>query len=527
MARRMEAARAAGKVSVAVLTSRLLGLVREQVLAALFGAGMQMDAWRVAFRIPNMLRDLFAEGALSSAFVPTFTRALQNKGKSDAWLLANLTLNALMVVLGGLALLFLFFSEQFVYLTAWGFASVPGKVGITSSMLEILSPFLMTIAAASVAMGMLNTLNHFFLPALAPAFFNVGVIAGAGLLAPWLEARGYSGIYAVAVGAMAGGVFQFAVQYPLLRREGFRWRPRLDLHDEGLRKIARLIGPAVIGVSAVQFNIVINTQLASLLGDGPVSWLSYAFQLIYLPIGLFGVAVGVVNLRDVSLHAARQQWDDLKETVANSIKLIAFLAIPSAVGLITLSQPIVETLYQRGRFLPEDSVNTAHALIFYSLGLFSYSCVKVYVPTFYALDDTRTPVRISVLSVVVNVVVNVALVFWLLPREHAFLGLAFGTSVSVVLNNGLLALAFHRRLGHLGNYRVLPAFARTLAAAAAMTVSLVALLAILPPLGSAPGLLAKTIRLGSLIGVGGVVYLGVCRLLGVEEVVLLLKRVRR
>ncbi len=527
MARRMEAARAAGKVSIAVLGSRLLGLVREQVLAALFGAGLQMDAWRVAFRIPNMLRDLFAEGALSSAFVPTFTRTLQNHGKKDAWLLANLTLNALMVVLGGLALLFLVFSDQFVYLTAWGFGTVPGKVEITSTMLEILSPFLMTIAAASVAMGMLNTLNHFFLPALAPAFFNVGVIVGALLLAPWLEARGYSGIYAVAVGALAGGVFQFAVQLPLLRREGFRWRARLDLHDEGLRKIGRLIGPAVVGVSAVQFNIVINTQLASLLGDGPVSWLSYAFQLIYLPIGLFGVAVGVVNLRDVSVHAAGQRWEELKETVANSIKLIAFLAIPSAVGLITLAQPIVETLYQRGKFLPGDSFNTANALLFYSLGLFSYSCVKVYVPTFYALDDTRTPVRISVFSVLVNVLLNVALVFWLLPPESAFLGLAFGTSVSVVLNNWLLARAFRRRLGGLGRYHVSSAFGRILLASAAMAAALLALLAIVPPLGLHPGLIAKAIRLSLLIGVGGLVYLGVCRLLGVEEVVLLLKRLKR
>ncbi len=524
MARRIEAARAAGKVSVAVLASRLLGLVREQALAAQFGAGYTMDAWRVAFRIPNLLRDLFAEGALSSAFVPTFTRVLTVQGRKEAWLLASLTLNALMIALGLLAAAFFFFSDTFVYLTAFGFGQVEGKVAVTSNLLKILAPFLMTIAAASVAMGMLNTLNHYFIPALAPAFFNLCVIVAALWFGPWLEGRGVEPIYAVAAGAVAGGFFQFAVQYPLLRRSGYRWRWRFDPANEGLRKIARLLGPAVVGISAVQINVVVNTQLASILGDGPVSWLSYAFQLIYLPIGLFGVAVGVVNLREVSLLAASSQWDELKETVANSIKLIAFLAVPSAVGLAVLAGPIVETLYERGRFTPLDSAATAHALVFYSLGLFSYSCIKVYVPTFYALDDTRTPVRISLLSVGVNVTLNSLLVFFILPRGWEYLGLAFGTSVSVILNNLLLARAFRGRLGDLRRHRVASAMWKTAAAAAAMGAALWGLLEALEP--SAAGLAARLWRLSLLIGAGSAVYFGACRLLGVEEIDFLMRRLR-
>lgn len=527
MPRRIQSAQAAGKVSAAVFASRILGLVREQTLAALFGAGFYMDAWRVAFRIPNLLRDLFAEGALSSAFIPTFTRTLQRAGKADAFLLASLVLNALMVLLGGLALLFALFSDAFVYLIAGGFGAVPGKVEVTSDMLKILAPFLMTVAAASVAMGMLNTLNHYFLPALAPAFFNLGVIAAAFSLVPWFESQGWPGIYAAAVGALAGGVLQFAVQLPLLRRCGFRWRPRFNFRHEGVVKIARLIGPAVIGVSAVQINILVNTQLASLLGNGPVSWLSYAFQLIYLPIGLFGVAVGVVNLKEVSTCAAQERWEDLKETVANSIKLIALLAMPSAAGLMALSLPIVQLLYERGRFTPEDTVNTAWALLFYSIGLFSYSCVKVYVPTFYALEDTRTPVRISLVAVTVNIVLNSALVFLILPAGWKFVGLAFGTSVSVILNHVLLARAFRRRLGDLSRYRVGSGLGKTALASAAMAVGTLALSSGLAQALGEFGLTARLLRVSLSVAAGAGGYLVLCRLAGVEEVDMLLRRLRR
>ncbi len=439
MSRRVKAARAAGKVSLAVLVSRVLGLVREQVLAARFGAGSMMDAWLVAFRIPNMLRDLFAEGALSSAFVPMFTRILKRKGKEEAWRLAQTVIGALLLLLGIIGLVFFFFSDFFVYLLASGFASDPVKFELASNMLKVLSPFLVTIALAALAMGMLNALRVFFLPALAPAVFNVCVIVAGLLLVPWFREAGQYGIYAIALGAMAGGVLQFGVQLPSLWRRGFRFRPRLDLTDTRLRKIGGLLTPAVVGAGAVQINILVNTQLASLLGDGPVSWLGFAFRLIYLPIGLFGVAVGVVNLREVSVLASQEDWEGLKGTVANSIKLVSLLALPSTVGLIVLSTPIIEVIFERGEFTALDTAATASALVAYSLGLFAYSCMKIYVPTFYALDDPATTVRASFVAVGANLLINVTLVFFILPPGWKYVGLAIGTSLSVSIALGILA----------------------------------------------------------------------------------------
>ncbi|UCF36179.1 MAG: murein biosynthesis integral membrane protein MurJ, partial [Acidobacteriota bacterium] len=395
-------AKAAGKVSLAILISRVLGLVREQFFAKLFGASLYNDAWLVALRLPNLMRDLFAEGALSSAFVPTFTSHLKSGGRSEAWHLANLVVTALMILLGLVTVVLFLFSEFFVHGLAAGFAEVPGKVAITSTLIKILSPFLLFVALASVAMGVLNTLNHYFIPALAPALFNLTIILFAIFAAPAFEARGILPIYAMGFGALAGGLLQYAIQVPLLRKEGFRFRFSIDFKHPGIRRILRLLGPAIVGVSAVQINVLVNTQLASFLQDnGPVSWLSYAFRIIYLPIGLFGVAVGIVNLKEVSSHAARKEFNELKETVANSLKLVAFLAVPSTVGLVVLANPIVDVLFERGDFLARDTEFTSYALMAYSLGLFAYSCLKVYVPTFYALNDTRTPVRISLTAVAV------------------------------------------------------------------------------------------------------------------------------
>ncbi|MFQ5740240.1 MAG: murein biosynthesis integral membrane protein MurJ [Acidobacteriota bacterium] len=515
MARHFQAARATGTVSVAVLASRILGLVREQVMAALFGAGAQMDAWLVAFRIPNMLRDLFAEGALSSAFVPTFTDTLRRKGSQEAWLLANLVLNALMVLLGVLALIFCLFSDAFVYLLAGGFSQVPGKVELTSSLLRILSPFLLLIALASVVMGVLNTLNHFFLPALAPAFFNLSLILAGLLLVSRFEDWGLLGIEAIAVGAVVGGFLQFGVQLPLLRSHGFRYRFRLDFRHAGVLKIGRLLGPAVIGVSAVQINTLVNTQLASLLGDGPVSWLNYAFRLIYLPIGLFGVAVGIVNLREVSVLASQREWEELKQTVAASLRLIAFLSIPSSVGLMVLSVPIIQVIFERGHFTHSDTVHAAYALLLYSLGLFAYSGVKVYVPTFYALDDARTPVRISLVAVAVNVVVNLLLVFVILPAGYQYVGLALGTSLSLALNFLLLARGFRRRLGPFEGSRVGSTLLKTVLASLMMGTVVYLLYPVLEDRWAEVGLLPGLVIC---IGAGGVVYFLCCRVLGVEEV---------
>ncbi|MBI4445988.1 MAG: murein biosynthesis integral membrane protein MurJ [Acidobacteria bacterium] len=527
MVRRGKSAWAAGKVSIAVMVSRILGLVRDQVFAGLFGAGVYNDAWLVAFRIPNLLRDLFAEGALSSAFVPTFTDHLHRKGRAEAWLLANLVLSTLLIALGAVALFLFVFSDFLVYLLAAGFEEIPGKVELTARLTQILAPFLLFVAMASVGMGILNALDHFFLPALAPALFNIALILAGFFLAPTFEHWGIPSIYAMAVGAVVGGFLQYAIQIPLLRRHGFRFRFSINFHHEGLQRMMRLMAPAVFGISATELNIIVTTQLASFLGNGPVSWLNYAFRVLYLPIGLFGVAIGSVNLRDVSFHAARQEWESLKESVANSLKLLSLVAMPATTGLMVLSIPITGVLFERGQFTSQDTQWTAYALIFYSLGLFSYSCIKIFAPTFYALGDTRTPVRASIVSVLVNITANLFLV-WLLPGPYKYIGLAFGTTLSVSVNILVLSSRFRRRMGSLKRFRVSQALIRTTAAALVMAgVVYVVHFYLARFSGNQSEVAAQAAILGLSITVGMVVYFAVCQLLGVEEVRYVLRRLRR
>ena len=525
--RRIRSTRAARNISAAVLLSRILGLVRDRFFARLFGAGVYMDAYIVAFRIPNLFRDLVAEGALSSAFVPTFTEILRKQGKEEAWRLANLVISALLFLLGLLAVAFFALSDYWVYLLAAGFANDPGKLEVTSNLVRILSPFLIFVSLASVLIGMLNALNRFFVPALAPALFNLALIFFCIFVVPWFEYEGILAVYAVALGALVGGALQCAVQFPLLYRRGYRFRLGLDFRHPALRRIGRLVAPALLGVSALQINILINTQLASLLGgDGPVSWLNYAFRIMYLPIGLCGVAVGVVNLREVSVSAAREEWDGLRAMVAHSVKTVALIALPAGVGLLILAGPIVRLLFETGEFDADATGKTANALICYSFGLVAYSCIKVYAPTFYALGDTRTPVRSSLIAVATNLAVNLLLI-WALPPAHKYLGLALGTAASVWVNLALLVRAFGRRVGSSASHRVAPTVAKNLGASILMGV-VVGFLGIYLQLEEIRSTwLQNAAALFGCIGAGAVFYFACCRLLGVEEVGHLFARLRK
>ncbi len=517
MSKGKTAARAAGKVSIAVMASRILGLVRDQFFAGLFGAGLYNDAWLVALRVPNMLRDLFAEGALSAAFVPTFTKFLKSEGRKEAFYLANLVAGSLMVLLGIFTLCLFFFSDFFVTLLAAGFSDVEGKVEVTATLLKIVSPFLLLLALASAAAGMLNTLDHFFIPALAPAIYNVSLILAAIFLVPRFEAGGIIPIYAMGFGALIGGFLQYGILLWVLRKEGYSLRFRLRLSHPGIRKIGVLIGPAIIGVSAVQLSVLINTQIASFLGEnGPVSWLSYAFRIFYLPIGLFGVAVGVVNLRDVSAHAATGNFKDLKETVANSVKLVGFMAIPSTIGLLLLARPIVDVLFERGGFTATDTIFTSYAVMGYAIGLVAYSTNKIFVPTYYALGDTRTPVTISVLAVVINVMICVILVL-VMPGEIRFVGLALGTSISALLNSGLLVIGLYRKLGDFSEYRIMHCLTRITLLSLVMGATVYYLQYKIEMLLGDMNLLNEIVTLGAVVGAGILVYFTGAWLLRIKE----------
>lgn len=447
--------RSAGVVSLATLVSRVLGLVREQAQAYAFGAGFATDAFWTAFRIPNLLRDLFAEGALSSAFVATFTAERTRHGEDAAWRLARRTMTMLIVLLGAGSIVLFLVAPSVVTLYAPGFE--PAKAALATTMTRILSPFLLLVSLAAFAMGILNTRGRFFLPALAPASFNVLSIAAILVLPALLVARGMEPVLALALGALAGGAAQFLVQAPALRTEGFRFRWDWAPRDPGLRRVGLLMLPATFGLAAVQINIFVDTLLASRLGDGPISWLQYAFRLIQLPIGLFGVALGMVNLARVSANAANGDMAALRGNLAAALRAVAFLAIPASVGLIALREPIIRILYERGQFGPDDTAQTAAAVLCYALGLYAYAATKIQVPTFYALGDTRIPVAASGAAVVSKIAANFALLA-LFPRLglHPFLALATGTAAAAWVNFGILGWGLRRRAGSTAEYRVLP-----------------------------------------------------------------------
>jgi putative peptidoglycan lipid II flippase len=528
-------ARSAGLIGIATMASRLLGVVREIVLAALFGAsqGPAMDAFNVAFRVPNLVRDLFAEGAMTAAFVPTFTRALQSQGREAAWRLGNLVINALLVVTTVLVVLGIVFAEPITRAIASGhmvevglrfigfarqtavpegFAAVQGKLELTTQLTRMMMPFLTTVAVAVAVMGMLNALHRFFLPALSPAMFNVATILCAFLLVPLMEPLGLPDIAAIALATVLGGIGQIAIQWPALRKEGFRYRPILDFRDPGVREILRLMGPGTLGLAAVQINVLVNTSLATTEPQGAVSWLQYAFRLMYLPIGLFGVSIATAALPDLSKHAAADDRDAMRRTISSGLRMMLMLNVPATIGLIVLAHPIVELLLERNMFTPHDTTATAAALIFYSPGLLGYSAVKIASPSFYSMGDSRTPATVSVLSIGVNLALNIMLV-----REMGYRGLALGTAIAAIFNASVLLYLLGRRLDGLDGRRIAVSFGKILVASVLMGAASYFAAQWLADLLPGRDWYWRAVRVSTAIAAGVLVLMGSARLLAIAE----------
>jgi putative peptidoglycan lipid II flippase len=502
------------------MASRVLGLLRDQLFAILLGAGRVSDAFIVGFRIPNLLRDLFAEGALSSAFVPTFAEARRNRGAGEARRLAGTVTGLVLVVVGALVLLGALFAEEVVAVVAPGMGEA---APLAAHLTRIMMPFLLLVSLAAVAMGIHNAEGRFTAPAIAPALFNVGSIAvGAGLWAAgWPPERAVVGW---AVGTLLGGLLQLLVQLPTLAARGDLPRPGLSLarlRDPGVRRIGRLMGAAVVGLSATQVNILVNTMFAS-HEAAAVTWLQMAFRLMQLPLGVFGVAIATVAGAGVAQRAAARDLAGVKATLGQAVKLVAFLNVPSAVGLMVVALPIVSLVYQHGRFGAEDAHATAQALTFYALGLYAYSGVKVLAPAFYALDRARVPVLGSVLGMVSNVALNATL--W---PVLGFRGVALGTSLAAGVNFAVLLVAWRRQYGGLGGAGVLRQLGQVLLASAAMAaaalLTVAALRAALPAVG-----LARQAALGlGPVAVGAAVYFAAARALGLAELTELVQALRR
>jgi putative peptidoglycan lipid II flippase len=519
-------------VSAGTLASRLLGLVREQLFAALLGADFFADAFVAAFRIPNLLRDLFAEGALSAAFVPTFAKVDQQEGRAAAYALANRVVGVILAVVGAIALAGIAFAGPLVRALAPGFAAIPGKLELTARLAQLMMPFLLVVSLAALMMGMLNARGVFGRSAVAPALFNVAAIGvGAGLwiagASPQVAVVGWS------LGTLAGGVAQLAVQMPPLFADGYRVRPRLagSLRDPHVRRIAWLMAPATAGLAATQLNIFINTQFAS--GQpGAVSWLNYAFRLMYLPIGLFGVAIATVTASGLARKAAEKDLPGLKGALGQGMRHVAFLTVPSTVGLAVLAEPIVGLIYEHGRFSAQDTAATAIALMGYSLGLYAYSGVKVVAPAFYALDHSRVPVLASAAAVATNLALNLAAYRWLRSMGLGYLGLAAGTSLGALVNLGVLSLSFRGLARHVpGPKGLFAQLAKVALASALMGLIVLAALRGFDAALAARGIgahagWAQLARVAVGVPLGAVLYAALCRALRIGEMEEVLAAVR-
>ncbi len=458
--------KAAGIIALAVMCSRVLGLVREQVSAALFGGGGAMDAFTAAFRIPNLLRDLFAEGALSTAFVTVFSKTVARGGNEAAWTLANKVATLTLVVLSALCVLGIVFSPQLVAGFAPGFA--PAKAALTVELTRIMFPFILLVSIAALVMGMLNARNVFAMPALASSFFNIGSIVGGVLLGAWIDRSfGPRALVGLAIGTVIGGAMQLGVQLPPLRRLGYRFRPDFRWRDPGISAILALMGPSVIAASTTQLNVLINSIFASTLGNGPIFWLSIAFRLMQLPLGLFGVALGTVTLPLLSRLIVAGNRSAFRTELSRGMRLAFLLTLPATVGLIVLAGPIVSVLYQHGRFDAYQSAQAADALRFYAIGLCGYAALKVLVNAFYALDHRKTPMVVSFGAVLLNLLFN-----WIFTFKLGWgtRGLALSTGLVASCNFLVLYALMRHHLGRLETRRMIAMLAKVAAGCALLAL---------------------------------------------------------
>jgi putative peptidoglycan lipid II flippase len=491
-------------VSAMTLLSRITGLIRESLKATAFGAGLQMDAFEAAFRLPNILRRLFAEGAFSQAFVPILAEYQRQRGAAETRELVGRVSALLAMVLVGISVLGVLAAPWLVYALAAGFARTPGKVELTAEMIRIVFPYVLFVSLVSLAGGVLNVYRRFAIPAFTPVLLNVAIIAAALFLAPYCDPP----IVALAWGVLAGGVAQLALQIYPLARIGMLPRPRLDWRDEGVRRVLVAMGPAVIGVSAAQISALINTQLAAALGDGRVSWITYADRLMEFPSALLGVAIGTVLLPSLAKSHAEANPDRYTALLDWGLRLGLLLALPAAVALWVLAIPMIATLYQYGRFTVDDVLQTRLALLGYCIGLPGFIAVKTLAPGFYARQMMSTPVKIAFVCVLVAL--GLALLLSI-PLGHA--GLTLSTSLGACLNAALL-LWFLRRNG---TYRPREGW---LAFASKLALALFALAAVLLWLGGpasfwiGASLWEKVARLATVCMAGAAAYFGALWLLG-------------
>jgi len=491
--------KAAGVVGAATLLSRILGFIRDAVIAWYFGAGQNSDVFIAAFRIPNLLRKLFGEGAISNAFVPVLTDYIAKDGQEQAFGLARSALWVLSILLAAVSICGVVMAPLIVKVVAPGFANAAGKIPLTITLTRIMFPYIFFIGLVALCMGILNAFGRFAAPALAPVLLNLAMIGAVFFLCPLLSRP----ILGLAIGVIIGGILQLLFQLPALVSKGFvLWRKTKFFHP-GLKRFSALLPPVILGGAVYQINVLVGTLLGSFLKEGSVTYLYFADRLVQFPLGIFAIAAATAVLPSLSRQAASHDVEALKDTFGHAVRLTLFLTIPSMVGLIVLRMPIITLLFKRGEFSWQATQLTAAALLYYAIGLWAFAAVRIVAAAFFALKDTRTPMIMATVSVLANILLGIVLMG---PLAHG--GLALATSLASSLNLGLLLYALHIKLGSLEWRGILNSVSRTVVSAAIMgAVVWVAARVFIPVEGSKFSEL-----LAGLIGclIIGVIVFGVC-----------------
>ena len=479
---------AAGTVGAFTLLSRLLGFVRDIVIANYFGTKGAADAFFMAFRIPNLLRRLTAEGALSAAFIPLFTKTLL-KDRAKAFRLANNVLFHLTLFTTAIVIVGIVFAEPLLKLIAIGFVDDPEKFQLTVSLTRLVFPYLIFVSLAAIMMGILNSMHHFAAPAAAPVMLNISLIVCAIFLRDYFELP----VYALAVGILIGGILQLAIQIPFAMKSGFVFSFVFDPRSDLLKKVMLLTLPATLGTAVAEINMFVDTMLASMLQEGSVSYLYYANRLVQFPLGVFAIAISTALLPALSHHAGKNENEKLIETLSAALRGAMFLIIPSTFGLIILREPIIEVLFERGAFDNAATLNTAFALAFYAIGLLAFSGVKLFVSAFYAIGDTKTPVKIAIIAMLINIVLNIILMG---PLKHG--GLALATALASWVNLLGLGYLLRKRFGNIDGITLFKSFLATTLISLAMAAAIWSAWSVVFVGGFTAGGLALIILLASL-----------------------------
>ncbi|OPY12644.1 MAG: putative peptidoglycan biosynthesis protein MurJ [Syntrophus sp. PtaB.Bin138] len=510
-------ARAAGIVGMATMLSRIFGFIRDMVVAAFFGAGIATDAFFVAFRIPNLLRRLLGEGSLTVAFIPVFTEYLKTKSRESALELASIALTFLSIVLVLVSMAGVLLSPLVVSLMAPGFLKNPEQFDLAVFLTRIMFPYIFFISLVALCMGILNSLRHFAAPALAPVVLNISMILTTLLLHRSFEQP----ITALAVGVMLGGALQLAMQWPVMIRMGAILKPNFHFRHPGMKRIGRLLIPTLVGSGIYQINIFIGTILASILPKGSVSFLYYADRVVELPLGVFAIAVGTASLPSLSAQVAKGLFEDFKKTISFSLRLILFITIPATIALIALREPIVSVLFQRGAFDAYSTRMTAQALLFYTVGLWAFSVIRVIDSAFFSLQDRKSPLKAAAVSLIVNVGLSVLLMF---PLKHG--GLALATSAASAVNVLMLSYILWKKIGTFLDTQFYSSVAKACVASVVMAVSFYLVTLFFPWNIEAP-FDARVLFLSTSIASGILTFFGTSFLLKSDEMVALLNVIRR